>query len=335
MEQQQADSLQGQANTLANAVASLDAQIATLQDQINVNQLKYSQLQDQIATNNAALAQKKQALADAVEQIYLEQAQSPLETLVSSPNLSDFFNQQQYQDTVKTAIQSSMAAVVTLQAELTTESQQVSQLLANQRGMQSTLSAQQSQEQQLLASTQGQESVYQSQVSQQSAQVKKLQQEQIAAEQAAGAPAAGTGAACGGGYPGSARNSAGLNWGCNYAQDNTYDNWYEYNRECVSYTAWAMSSRGYFVPYGMGNAIDWPASARSAGIRTGGEPAAGSYNNVVAIWSIAPYGHAMVVNSVNGDGSINVSQYNYGFNGNYSTMTVDPSLASSFTYIYF
>ena len=43
------------------------------------------------------------------------------------------------------------------------------------------------------------------------------------------------------------------------------------------------------------------------------------------------YGHAMVVEGVNGDGSIHVSQYNYDFSGDYSTMTVSASLASSFT----
>jgi surface antigen len=44
------------------------------------------------------------------------------------------------------------------------------------------------------------------------------------------------------------------------------------------------------------------------------------------------YGHAMYVEGVNANGTIRVSQFNWGIRGEYSEMTVS---SSGLTYIYF
>jgi surface antigen len=77
------------------------------------------------------------------------------------------------------------------------------------------------------------------------------------------------------------------------------------------------------MPYwgGRGNANQWDDNAIAAGIPTDSSPRAGD----VAIKNSGTYGHAMYVNSVNSDGTINISQYNADWNGTYSTATISPS----------
>ena len=99
--------------------------------------------------------------------------------------------------------------------------------------------------------------------------------------------------------------------------DSMVDNWGMYNRECVSYTAWKVYQSGRRMPYwgGVGNANQWDDNARRAGIPVDSTPKAGD----VAIKHIGYYGHAMYVESVNADGTINISQYNASYDGRYST----------------
>jgi len=99
-------------------------------------------------------------------------------------------------------------------------------------------------------------------------------------------------------------------------QDSLVDNWGMFNRECVSYTAWKVASTGRYMPYwgGVGNANEWPSDARAAGIPVDSSPRAGDI--AIAFWG--SFGHAMYVDSVNGDGTINISQYNWDYHGTYS-----------------
>ena len=83
-----------------------------------------------------------------------------------------------------------------------------------------------------------------------------------------------------------------------------------------------------------GNANQWPASARAAGYTTSSTPRV----NAVGVISAGDFGHVVWIEAVNGDGTVDVSQYNY-YNaggpgwGNYSKMRVSASTYD--TYIYF
>jgi surface antigen len=63
-----------------------------------------------------------------------------------------------------------------------------------------------------------------------------------------------------------------------------------------------------------GNANQWDDNARAEGIPVDTSPRQGD----VAIKNSQPYGHAMYVDSVNGDGTINISQYNANLQGTFS-----------------
>ncbi|MDB5161213.1 MAG: hypothetical protein JWO96_593, partial [Candidatus Saccharibacteria bacterium] len=98
------------------------------------------------------------------------------------------------------------------------------------------------------------------------------------------------------------------------------DPWGMYERQCVSYTAWKVASSGRHMPNwgGRGSAKLWDDNARAEGIPVDTSPRVGD----VAINNSGSYGHSMYVEAINGDGTINVSQYNASLDGRYSEATI-------------
>ncbi len=95
------------------------------------------------------------------------------------------------------------------------------------------------------------------------------------------------------------------------------------NTYAAGYCTWYAKSRRPDLPNRMGNAISWVASARASGFATGGTPQAGA---------IGQQGnHVVYVESVNGDGTVTISEMNYRGLGVISTRTAP---AGNFTYIY-
>lgn len=117
------------------------------------------------------------------------------------------------------------------------------------------------------------------------------------------------GPACGGGYP--------RQW-CEHPLDSVVDNWGMYNRECVSYTAFRVYSSGRNVPLGLGDANNWPLQAKAQGVAVDGNPKVGD----VAIRYGDDHGHSMYVESINNNGTINISQYNAHKTGTFSQATI-------------
>jgi hypothetical protein len=246
--------------------------------------------------------------------MYLDSTVTPLEMLASSSNISDYLDQQQYQDKIKTKIQDAMSEIQNIQTALQTQQAQVTQILNDQKGQQIQLQALQAEANNLLALAQQNASAADAQVQSGNSEITKLKAQQQAILLARFGNGATGGAACGGGYPG---------WLCNVPQDSVADPWGMYNRECVSYTAFKIAASGRHMPYwgGTGNANQWPDNARRAGIAVDGNP----QEDDVAISLAGPYGHAMYVESVLSGGKIHVSQYNFGAPGTYSEMTISSS----------
>ncbi len=299
-QQAAANSLHAQADTLQNKVNALQAQANAIQSQINLNQAKFNQVSAQIADAEAKMAKEKQILANNLKAMYLDSTVSPLEMLASSSNLSDYFNQQQYQDSIKDKIQSSLTSIETLKKQLDDQKTQIAQILQDEKGQQQQVAVLNQQAQDLLSSTRGQEAAYAQQVSSSNAKISSLKAQQWAAIAAASHSVNyGSGGSGCGGYP--------AGW-CNAGQDTLVDSWGMFNRECVSYAAWAATARfGHYVPYwgGRGNANQWPGNARAAGIPVDGSPRVGD----VAIYLGGYYGHAMIVEQVKGS-TVIVSSFN-------------------------
>lgn len=95
------------------------------------------------------------------------------------------------------------------------------------------------------------------------------------------------------------------------------------NTYTPGYCTWYVKNRRPDLPNRMGNAISWVSSAAAMGLATGSTPQAGAVGQ--------QGNHVVYVESVNGDGTVTVSDMNYAGLYVITTRTVP---ASSFQYIY-
>jgi surface antigen len=96
---------------------------------------------------------------------------------------------------------------------------------------------------------------------------------------------------------------------------NTY-----YQGQCT----WYVKNRRPDLPNRLGNGGQWVANAAAQGFATGSTPRAGAVGEQP--------GHVVYVESVNGDGTVNISEMNY--NGGVGVVHNRTVAASTFTYIY-
>jgi surface antigen len=339
--QRQADAFQAEATrlnnaakTLQSAIAAIVAEKAQIQIQINISQSKYDQLVQEIDDTEKKIADNKDALGLTIANMYVEDNTTPVEILFGSKNISDYMDKQEYRNSVRDQLTSTISEIKTLKAQLDQQRLDVEKVLAQQKSQKDSLVAKEVQQQTLLDQTKGQEAAYQQLVSN-----NQQRMDDIAAQQRAYyqslikngvdtsygvygdfswrnlSPNNGAGG-CSGGYP--------------YCgpQDSMVDPWQLYNRECVSYAAWALENRfGKYVGgfNGQGNAEEWVYSApRFSGAYRVYSPQPGDAV-VLPASSFAPVGHLMIVESVGDDGWVHISQYNMYGTGQYSTMDIKTS----------
>jgi len=309
--QAQAAALGAQAQTLQTELASLTAQKAEIQSQVDLSQAKYDKLVNDIAVTEKQIAENKDALGQIIADMYVDDTISPLEMLASSKNIGDYVDQQAYRSSVQDSLSTTIKQIDALKKQLEGQKKDVERVLADQQAQRDALAGKEAEQAKLLSDTQGQESAYQSLSKERSSQIEALKAQQ-AAEIAARAQQYGGGYTVAtdgsnGGYPSAWANSA---------QDTISDSWGMLNRECVSYVAFKVDQAFGNMPYwgGYGNANQWLGNARASGIPTGSTPKAGA----VGVLSGGPYGHVAWVESVNANGTINISQYNAGIRGSYS-----------------
>lgn len=119
--------------------------------------------------------------------------------------------------------------------------------------------------------------------------------------------------------PASTVAPAQLDTGANYDGSNTYD-W--------GYCTWYVKNRrGATLPNGLGNANMWYYNAKRTGLPVGSEPRPGA----VGTTTRGSLGHVIYVESVNSDGTINISEMNAPVFGGVTYRTAS---AGEFSYIY-
>lgn len=306
--------LQSKAGSYQGALSQLGAQIYAVQAAIAANQAQQVSLQQQIIDAQNKINQERAYLSEDIKTMYVDGQLSTIEELATSKNLSEYVDKEEYRTTVQNKIDASIKQIAAEQTALQKKKSELDQLVASERQESNQLAGASAEQQRLLSLNQGEQAAYNAQISTNSGKIADLRRQQIAAN-ARFIGGAGSGPACGGGYPG--------RW-CEIPQDSTTDSWGMFNRECVSYTAFRVAASGRNMPYwgGQGNANQWPDDARAANIPVDSTPHAGD----VAISMRGAYGHAMYVEGVNGDGTINISQYNAALDGRYSTRSgIDPS----------
>lgn len=326
--QAEANQLAGEADTLERKIALLRNQEATIQAQINKSQSEYDQLSAEITANEQLIEEKREALGETIADIYVDDEVTPLEMLASSETIGDYVDKQEYRSAIRDELVNTIEVIRELQAKLEKQKIEVARILEDQKGQRTALAAKRSERQSLLAETRGKESAYKNLIADGKSEQQKLAAQQRAAIAAQLAAAGVSGQAVAGdpnmgGYPRNLYNAP---------LDALVDPWGMYNRECVSYTAWKVYQKNGYMPYwgGVGHAYQWPGNADRSGIPRGSTPRVGS----VGVMAAAPYGHVVWVESINANGTINISQFNESVTGHYSERyNVNP--ATYYTYIYF
>lgn len=123
---------------------------------------------------------------------------------------------------------------------------------------------------------------------------------------------------------------SGFAWGGGAAVYQGGANGYDYGY-CTWWAANRRSQIGRPIPSNLGNASTWKVLAQRAGFAVGNVPQGGA-----VIWTPPRdwYGHVGFVESVNGDGSVNVSEMNVAGWGVVSRKTMSAEEAAGYSYIY-
>lgn len=344
--QAKASQLQGQADSLQKEVSALTSQKSIIQGQINLKQAEHDKLAAQIKASQNKIVQNQDVLGDTIANLYVDGKISPLEMLASSNTISEYVDKQEYRSSVRDQLTKTIDQIKQLKRKLETQKKDVERVLAEQQFARNELAKKESERQYILNQTRGQEAAYQNLTAtreQQKLQVQRAQQAAIEAAMAAASRRNGGNGTVNilpgdpnkGGYPWESGCWVDANaWSHGGAGGDGTDPLGYGCRQCVSYTAWKVGQRTGNFPRYWGNANQWPGSARAAGYSTGSTPRV----NSVGVISAGAYGHVVWVEAVNGDGTVDISQYNY-YNaggagwGNYSKMRVSASTYD--TYIYF
>lgn len=340
----QAGQLNTQALTLQNAVAQLDSEKAVLQTQIDLSQTKYDQLTAQIADTKSKIQQNKDALGTTIANLYVDGSVSPLEMLASSKNISDYLDKQQYQNSVRDQLTSTIKTINDLKTKLDAEKTDVEKVLSTQKDARATLITKENDQANLLAQTQGQEAAYQNLISSNTAQIAAARATQAAIRARANSTGGYTLVDAGSlaGYPWNSSNCAMSYYYSTGGSDGNGGDGHTYGcRQCVSYVAYrvAKATGYYYDDLGNGGSAAYNLVHKHGWTDLGSTPQPGS---VASLWGTygAPYssgsnpGHTAYVEDVSPDGSkVLVTQYNYDYGtgyGMYSEMWLSASFFNQY-----
>ena len=316
-----ADQLNAQANSLANALAQITSEKNALQAQVDLSQAQYDKLVVQIADTQAQIKQNQDALGGTIADLYVDDEISPIEMLASSQNIGDFLNKQEYRNSVKDSLNSTIKKVKDLKAQLTQQQADVAKALAEQKSARDSLAAKEAEQASLLAKTQNDEATYQGLIKDSAAQIAQARATQAALNARAHSTGGVTIVDAGslGAYPWNNSNCyVDVNALSHGGADGNGGDGRGYGcRQCASYVAWKIATlTGRY--YQWGNGGNFANAAIAAGYQNlGRSPQPGS---VAVMWGNP--GHVAWVEAVSGN-QVLVSQYNYNYGagwGMYSEM---------------
>ncbi|MBR2994855.1 CHAP domain-containing protein [Candidatus Saccharibacteria bacterium] len=326
------------ANAYQARVNELTAEIAGKEAEIVQTEVEIKELKKQIAIKEAKLLEEQDALAELLINMHFESDSEPIRILAGANSISDLAEKTARSEVVKEQISISATAVKQAKEKLEADKAEVETLLEQQKSARESLLAKRSEQQNLVAKYENDAEAYAEEAK--AAQI--AQREAEKAEQEAHPEL----------YRGSAYSGANTYpWqaDCPGRQDAYLTYWEDaygwhkiggYVCECVSYAGWkAYEYAG--VAIGWGNAYSWDDGARAAGYVVNKTPAPNTIGQVDGY----PYGHVFWVESVNGDGSINVTEYNNAYAtylysgsmhyGDFGARTISANEVWQYNYIHF
>lgn len=317
------DAYQAEVNRIA-------ADIAVIQARINMTEEEIKEIESRIVNTEKKIATLKESIRQTLTKLYLNNEVTELELLASSSNLSDYHAASTKNSIINNKLKQMTADAKTAKEELEQQRTQLEVKQENNKSQKAESERLRAEQQSFVNEWAGKEAAW-------SEAAKIANAEKIAAQESTwvnnqssgGGGVVSPGDPNKGGYPFSYECP-----GLLYAGIWQNDGLGMYKCQCVSYTAWKVEHTYGNMPYwgGRGNAYQWIANSQGAGIpgawgapkvgSVGVRPSNGGYD----------VGHVFWVESVNGNGTINLSEYNYTA-GDYSYRTGVSS--GNFYYIYF
>ena len=295
--QSTADEYQAKVNQLEAEVSSMSAQIAESED-------RAADIRNQIEETQKKLEERQSALAELLAQIHFEGDTDTISILASSDSISDFAERQTRIKNFRNQINASADQIKEDKEKLEKDKADIEEIIESQKAMQSALAEKQAEQAELVAKYANDASSYAADAEKARAAKQAAMEQVFEANRSIFSPTAG----------GEMRTYTGANtyawqYDCPGRAD-TYGTSINghamggYVCECVSYAGW-KAYEAYGVILAWGNANTWDDVGRSKGI-VDHTPAA----KTIAQTDIGGYGHVMWVESVNSDGSINITEYN-------------------------
>lgn len=328
------------ANMFQLKVMELNSQIAAMQRQIADTTAQVEDLKEQIKKTEKRLADEQNALAELLINMHFESDAEPITILAGASSISDLSERMARNEVVKQQITATAEKIKAEKAKLEEDKARVEQLLAQQQASKTQLVAARAEQQRLVIKYENDAAAYEE-------QAKRALQEKLAAEekyQREHPEMFGQGQVYSGAntYP----------WQANCpSQMDQYYTMYGgqyiggYVCECTSYAGWKAyeATNGNVAIAWWGNAKSWAQSARNAGFRVDHSPSAGSIGQSGNPGD-AGTGHVFWVESVNSDGSVNITEYNNWWStgkltgsyhvGDFGAQTLSASEARKYNYIH-
>lgn len=343
LQQQQAQA-QAQADQKAKEAAQMKTQITAVNNQINETQAALNKtnadmgstqaaiddLTNQITVQEAKLAEEKEKLNQVISNWYMEGDVGFFETLFGSDSLSEMVSKQQYYDSIKQQVNTTMIQVNDLKTKLAaqkTDQQKkmtdLQSLQQQQNSYKQSVVNQRNLQTQMLNMTQAQQQQY-------LALVNKLQGEITSISAAIYAE----------------RQKSHWNESIIYGSSSypfgsidEPDPWNFLTRECTSYAAWywnvKLGKDWTNTQPGRGSARYWPEIAQTLGYSVSQTPRVGAIVSWYGpLYSGDQWGHVAIVEAVNSGSSIDISEYNWSKYAYTYRKNVNPSNYGSYSYIY-
>ena len=321
-----------QVSNLNNQIEETENALVSTESKISKTQEKIEELKLKIITEEDNLAREKNKMNKVVASWYMEGEEGLLEALISSDNLSEMITREQYYDSIKQHVETAMEKIEKLKNELNkqkaqeeTEKKELKFTQQEQVSYKKSIESQKFYKNRLLNSSLEDRKEYLYEVANIEQEIAYISSE-IYAERQKRLQESGENLIAGSsGYP--------------YGSTTSIDPWGFITRQCTSYAAWYWNSRlgkNWYRgegPTGTGNAHNWPNLAARNNVGVHSTPQVGA----MISWqmsSIMPYGHVAIVEKINGDGTIDVSEFNwipyaYSYRGN-----VLPGNYGGYSYIY-
>lgn len=314
-------------------VKELSNQISAQEAVIADTKSKIKDLKVKIKETEAKLKEKQEGLAELLVNMHFEGDAEPIKILAGSNSISDLAEKASRTEVAKREIAAAAEAVQDTKEKLEKQKVEVEDLLDEQKNAQEELVSVRSEQQEFVRKYKDDADAY-AEVARaaREAQQKAMEEFQAAHPEMFG----GMGAYYG------AFNSYPWQDQCPQNQDAVaYEPRRYYLCECTDYAAWKVYETYHVNWVAWGNAGDWYGTALANGANISvGVPVAHSVGQAGG----GPYGHVFWVESVNGDGSINVTEYNNAYAtqlytgsfhyGDFGSRTISAGEAATYNYLW-